>query len=225
MRIPAVLAVVALALVGPFLPGSFSELPSESTSNSYPDVARTDSPIPVASPVASLTHPTESEVESRNALGSEALALLGIRWQDLGYKVVFMGNRPGYRGMTICKTRRIEIYVRPGDTARRLAYTLAHEFGHVIDVTHNSAESRARWMEKRGIDPKTPWFGCNACSDYATPAGDFAESLAAMLVGPEFYCGRMMPPPAPTDVPNLSQFFSSIGFSGQLLQIASASGR
>ena len=127
--------------------------------------------------------------------------------------------------MTITRTRRIEIYVRPSDTPRRLAYTLAHEFGHVIDLTHNTVQSRSRWMEKRGIDPKTPWFGCDACSDYGTPAGDFAESFAAMLVGPEFYCGKMRPAPQAADVPNLAPFFGSRALPVERLQFASASVR
>jgi hypothetical protein len=30
----------------------------------------------------------------------------------------------------------------------------------------------------RGIPASTPWFGCSYCSDFATPAGDFAETYA-----------------------------------------------
>src|SRR5688572_12614493 len=224
MRIPAILAIVALTLVGPFLPGSLTQLPSELISNSFPDAVRSDSREagPAAGSVLAATRPTDAQLGPQAARERAALELLQFPWQELGYKVVFMGSRPGYRGMTITRTRRIEIYVRPSDTPRRLAYTLAHEFGHVIDLTHNTVQSRSRWMEKRGIDPKTPWFGCDACSDYGTPAGDFAESFAAMLVGPEFYCGKMMPPPRAEEVRDLATFF---GGPAQQLQFASASAR
>lgn len=227
MRIPAVLAIIALTLVGPFLPGSLPILPSELISNSYPDASRSNSQATdqTAQLVVTTPRPTDAELGPQAARERAALELLRFPWQELGYKVVFMGSRPGYRGMTISATRRIEIYVRPSDTPRRLAYTLAHEFGHVIDLTHNTIESRSRWMEKRGIDPKTPWFGCNACSDYGTPAGDFAESFASMLVGPEFYCGKMMPPPRAEDVPDLAPFFGGLDLPAQQLQFASASGR
>ena len=227
MRIPAIFSIVALTLVGPFLPGSLPVLPSELISNSYPDAGRKDSRAGdlTAQSDLSAPRPTDAELGPQAARERAALELIQFPWQELGYKVVFMGARPGYRGMTISATRRIEIYVRPGDTPRRLAYTLAHEFGHVIDLTHNTGESRSRWMQKRGLDPRTPWFGCNACSDYSTPAGDFAESFAAMLVGPEFYCGKMMPAPQAADVPDLAPFFKPLGLPVQQLQFASASDR
>ena len=62
-------------------------------------------------------------------------------------------------------------------------------------------------MELRGIDPGTAWFGCNRCSDYNTPAGDFAETFALLLIGPQYFRGRIAARPAIWELPALSSFF------------------
>ena len=41
-----------------------------------------------------------------------------------------------------------------------------------------TASSRAAYAAMRGIPAGTPWFGCSYCTDFATPAGDFAETYA-----------------------------------------------
>jgi hypothetical protein len=98
--------------------------------------------------------------------------------------------------MTISDRRRIEVYVRPDDTPLQLAFDLAHEIGHAFDLERNNQERRNRWRALRGIDPSVPWFGCNRCPDYETPAGDFAETFAYMLLGPGSYHSRMAPQPS-----------------------------
>jgi hypothetical protein len=85
-----------------------------------------------------------------------------------------------------------------------VAYDIAHEIGHVIDLTFNTAQSRREWMELRGIDPSTPWFGCNRCSDYNTPSGDFAETFALLLRGPKYFRSRIAAPPTADAIPALS---------------------
>ena len=62
-------------------------------------------------------------------------------------------------------------------------------------------------MELRGIDPATAWFGCDRCSDYNTPAGDFAETFARLLCGPKYYRSRIAALPAPEQIDALMQFF------------------
>ena len=62
-------------------------------------------------------------------------------------------------------------------------------------------------MELRGIDPKTPWFGCSRCSDYKTPAGDFAETFALLLLGPGNFAGRIAPLPTAEQILMLKPFF------------------
>jgi hypothetical protein len=139
-----------------------------------------------------------------------ALALIPFPWQQLHYQIVFLGPRRGFRAMTITGEHRIEIYARPADGSRALAYDIAHELGHVIDVTFNTKETRQKWMELRGIDPLTPWFGCDACSDFNTPSGDFAESFAFLLLGPGHFSGRMVPAPTEAQIPGLVSFFPKV---------------
>jgi hypothetical protein len=96
-----------------------------------------------------------------------------------------------------------------------LAFEIAHELGHAIDLTFNTDETRARWMKSRGIDPATPWFGCNRCSDYNTPAGDFAETFALLLLGSGQFSGRIAPAPTSEQVPTLISFFPEGFLRGQ----------
>jgi hypothetical protein len=136
-----------------------------------------------------------------------ALALIGFPWQQLQYDIVFMAPRPGVRAMTFFGEHRIEVYARPNDDERLLAFDIAHELGHAIDVTRNTGESRRKWLNARGIDPSTPWFGCSGCSDFNTPAGDFAETFALFLLGPGHFSARIAPPPSAEQIPALASFF------------------
>jgi hypothetical protein len=134
------------------------------------------------------------------------LSMINYPWQDLGFKVVFKGSRAGYRAMTLTARKQIEVYARPGEDAFMQAFDLAHEFGHAFDLKNNDRERRQKWLQLRGIDPSTPWFGCDACPDYATPAGDFAETFAYLLLGPGSYHSLMAPPPKPDQIPALAKF-------------------
>jgi hypothetical protein len=141
---------------------------------------------------------------TRNAA---ALALIPFSWQQLHYQIVFMPPQPGVRGMIFQREHRIEIYARPADDARHIAYDIAHELGHAIDMTFNTAKTRRKWMQMRGIDPSTPWFGCDRCTDFSTPAGDFAEAFALLLLGPGHFAGRIAPPPTDEQLTALRPFF------------------
>jgi hypothetical protein len=139
-----------------------------------------------------------------------ALGMIHFPWQQLNYKIVFLAPRPGVRAMTFPDQHRIEVYARPNDDVRLLAYDIAHELGHAIDVTRNTKESRKNWTRLRGIDPATPWFGCNGCSDFDTPAGDFAETFAFLMLGPKDFHGRIAPPPTAEQISGLYAFFPSL---------------
>jgi len=134
------------------------------------------------------------------------LNLIHYPWQDLGYSVVFKGSRLGYRAMTLTAHRRIEIYVRPGEVLMNQAFDLAHELGHAFDLKNNDDERRRKWCELRGIKPSAPWFGCDACPDYGTPAGDFAETFAYLLLGPGNFHSMMAPAPGLDQVEKLAEF-------------------
>src|SRR5215831_11716630 len=81
-----------------------------------------------------------------------ALAMIPFPWQRLKYDIVFLQPRLGVRAMTFPKEHRIEIYARPQDDIHLLAYDIAHELGHAVDMTYNTNETRRKWMELRGID-------------------------------------------------------------------------
>lgn len=139
-----------------------------------------------------------------------ALASIHFPWQQLKYEIAFMAPRPGFRAMTFPSQHRIEIYVRPNDSVSLLAYDIAHELGHAIDMTYNTAETRKNWMHVRGIDPSTPWFGCDGCTDFDTPAGDFAETFALLMLGPKDFRGRIAPRPTAQQTSTLSAFYSAL---------------
>jgi hypothetical protein len=145
--------------------------------------------------------------EARVPRPASALDMIQVPWQDLGYEIVFRPPRTGFRAMTLPAKHRIEVYARLQDDVELLAFDIAHELGHAIDLVYNTAETRRQWMQARGIDPETIWFGCNRCSDYNTPAGDFAETFALMLRGPKYFRSRIAARPSPEQFGTLTSFF------------------
>jgi hypothetical protein len=145
--------------------------------------------------------------EARAPRPAVALEMIQVPWQELGYEIVFMPPRPGFRAMTLPAKHRIEVYARPQDDVEMLAFDIAHELGHALDLTYNTAETRRHWMEVRGIDSETAWFGCDRCSDYNTPAGDFAETFALLLRGPKYFRSRIAAPPTSEQAHVLARFF------------------
>jgi hypothetical protein len=89
---------------------------------------------------------------------------------------------------------------------RDLAYDIAHELGHAFDLGRNDSARRRQWRRLRGIDVNLPWFGCNRCSDYDTPAGDFAETFAFLLLGPGNYRSKLGQPPNELQAEELARF-------------------
>jgi hypothetical protein len=157
--------------------------------------------------LALLAGPGSAEAPANR--NEAALSLIPFDWHQLHYNIVFLAPRRGVRAMIFPSQHKIEVYARPADDSRQLAYDIAHELGHAIDMTFNTADSRKQWMEARGIDPKTQWFGCSRCSDFKTPAGDFAETFAFLLLGPGNFSGRIAPPPKAEQVSALKAFFAA----------------
>ena len=112
--------------------------------------------------------------------GQAALASLRDGAGQAGFDVVFAPARPAYLGLTHLDARRIEVFVRTCDrqSIELLRHVLAHEVGHAHDTGLMSSTQRAAWLVARGIPAGTPWYGCSGCTDFATPAGDFAEVYA-----------------------------------------------
>jgi hypothetical protein len=146
------------------------------------------------------------ETESQKRRKAAVLSMIRFPWNRLGYEIAFLGPRPGYRAMTLVEKRRIEIYMRPGESALLQAYDLAHELGHAFDLEYNDTARRQRWLQLRGIKSSSPWFGCDGCPDYSTPAGDFAETFALLVLGPGNYHSHMAQPPRRAQIPELLAF-------------------
>ena len=117
--------------------------------------------------------------------GQAALASLKGGAPRTGFSVSFHSARSGVMGMTFLNERRIEMYVRSCDKqpTELLRHVMAHELGHAWDTTQMSGVERAGFMAARGIPATTGWYGCSGCSDFATPAGDFAEVYAQWARG------------------------------------------
>jgi hypothetical protein len=65
-------------------------------------------------------------------------------------------------------------------------------------------------MQARGIDPRTPWYGCSRCADFATPAGDFAEVYAQWATGASSNRSQLSGDPGRAELAGLaSRFFGA----------------
>ena len=141
-----------------------------------------------------------------------AMALVSYPWQQLGYRILFEGAQPGMQGRT--SPRRlgtIEIYVRPGVSADDLAHVIAHEIGHAVDLVYGNDQRRSVWLQLRGAAPQ-PWFPCNMCDDFSTPAGDFAETFAYWQLH-DYSRSRLASLPTPAQLSQLAQLFGPPGTS------------
>jgi len=141
--------------------------------------------------------------------GATILARIRYPYWGLSFSIEFLGARNGYLGFTSYADRRIEVYVRPcsQQSDAVLMHTIAHEIGHAVDYTFGDVTRRARWQRIRGIPADTPWYGCFRCTDYNTPAGDFAESFAFWQVGSAGYRSTMAGPPSPAQLRALGATF------------------
>lgn len=163
---------------------TFATSTSESTSTSAASTTSLETTTSMATTTSSsTTSSTTSEPtvvsNSPESVGAAAEALLPFNWQTAlpGWNVVYLGSRSGYRGLTFPYEKRIEMYVRDGDTGQSLAGILAHELGHAIDVTHFNDSDRSVWLNARG-QSGAQWWPDAYASDFETGAGDFAEAFA-----------------------------------------------
>lgn len=118
-------------------------------------------------------------------VGEVALGGIAYPWRSVldGWAIVFLEGRPGLLGGTWTYEKRIEVYVRPDHTVDEVAFTLAHEMGHAVDVTLLGEAERERWRAARGIGADVPWWADSGATDFSSCSGDWAESFAVWLVG------------------------------------------
>jgi hypothetical protein len=115
-------------------------------------------------------------------------------------------------GLTHLKQRRIEMFVRSceAQSDALLRHVMAHELGHAYDTTHMTSAKRAAWQRVRGIPASTPWYGCSGCTDFATPAGDYAEVYAQWARGATSNKSQLSGAPGPAELAGLArQFFGA----------------
>ncbi|MCU1623126.1 MAG: hypothetical protein JWL79_1971 [Frankiales bacterium] len=155
----------------------------------------------IAAPVAVV------RTETPNQRGQRVLASLHYNWQRMGYRIVFLPERQGYLGFTDGGTKTVTIWVRRSETDLVLAHSIAHELGHVLDFTQGSAAKHAAYLALRNLNPTTSWYGCNGCTDYRTPAGDWAEVFAYWLAGPGDFRSQLGPPPSATRMKAIAQLY------------------
>ena len=124
--------------------------------------------------------------------GAAALAEISYPWRQLlpEWEIQFLSGEVGAYGYTLTRENRIDIYVREDQSHELLAHVVAHEIGHAVDVTLNDSDDRARWQAMRDIEGE-PWWPDNRAADFATGAGDFAESFAAWQVGPDSFRSQL----------------------------------
>lgn len=146
------------------------------------------------------TQPSEPSIPSTPAevQGFEALEQIDFPWRDRlsGWTIEFHPERSGYFGLTNVTDKRIDIYVREGQSPELLTHVIAHELGHAFDVTYNDADDRDRWKAARQIEDAS-WWPDNAASDFATGAGDFAESFAYWQTGGTEFRSAIQNEPTP----------------------------
>ena len=155
---------------------------------------------------ATLAPPAAAESYAQT-VGRAALEQIDYPIESLGWTVAFRPGKPGYLGLAIGPKRRIEIYVRSTHGVTDVAHTLAHELGHAVDLTYGSSYRRSEYLRMRGFSKDAEWFGCDSCTDYATPAGDFAEVFEYWLLGGGDYRSQLSGPPASTTLEHISTLF------------------
>ncbi|MFN0028785.1 MAG: ImmA/IrrE family metallo-endopeptidase [Acidimicrobiales bacterium] len=139
------------------------------------------------------------------AVGDRVLQRIDYPWRErlAGWDITFMGPRPGFLGATITNERRIEIYVDGQRSVDELAFTVAHELGHAVDLTLLNGTERDGWLAARGV-PGEAWWAANAESDYAVGAGDWAEAFAVWQLGGSGY-STLAGPPTPSQLALLAR--------------------
>jgi hypothetical protein len=157
--------------------------PPTPAAGSAPEPTPTPTPTPTPAPAPAGPAPVaDDQADCDHRCRGERLHQQLRVHEPPRWSVVFEGEHPAYLGLADSRTRTITIYLRASLPDRVLLWTLYHEVGHSHDFTFLNTAERDRWSAARGYAGAT-WFGCNGCSDYETPAGDWAEAFASCHTG------------------------------------------
>jgi hypothetical protein len=180
--------------------------PPPTTAVTAPPTTRVTSP-PTTRVTAPRVVAASATVEER---GAAALALINFPWQQLGYRVDFVGGRVGVLGETNSTLHTITIYVRDGQTPQQLARTIAHEMGHALDFSFTTIAEARQYLAIRNLpyDVKDWYPTCDGCTDFGSPAGDFAETFAYYLFGPGDFRSLIGSEPTAEQLAQLTAIFS-----------------
>lgn len=152
-----------------------------------PHVTASVAPAPAPTPVAPVAV----------AALTPAAILAGVhyRWQQLGYRIEFLGPQPGYSGMTYPGPRLIDIYLSPGEPLAQATFVTAYELGHALDIERNTTATRSQWLTDRQAVTGTQWWACDACNEDAAGAGDFSNVFAWWATGVDLWRSTVAPQP------------------------------
>lgn len=141
--------------------------------------------------------------------GQAALEALRRPSDASRFTVGFEPGRDDFLGLATVHERRLEVFVRSCDAQSDalLRHVVAHELGHLVDGDRMTDALREEYRRLRGIPAGTPWFGCNSCADFATPAGDFAEVYAQWQRGATSNRSQLAPAPSKGELADLAARF------------------
>ena len=125
----------------------------------------------------------------------------------LGYRMVFKPSVHGLLGLTDGGARTVTVYIRSTESDLVLAHSIAHEIGHALDFSRGSEAKHQLYLSIRHLSTSQYWYGCNNCTDYATPAGDWAEVFAQWLAGPGDFRSQMAGVPSSSQLSQLGELF------------------
>ena len=210
-----------LAPVAATTPLSPSVITPETDAAEAPEPAATEAPSPAAAapaPAAPVRTTPRHQAPTADACsgpgwqaerGRRALASLRDSGQRSGVTVSFKAAKSGYLGLTFPAQHHVDVFVRScaAESAALLRHVVSHEMGHAYDAAHMTPALRDAYKAMRGIPASTPWFGCNYCSDFATPAGDFAETYSQWQRGTADSRTKMAPMPSASQLAAIAAAF------------------
>jgi hypothetical protein len=164
---------------------------------------------PKAAPVRHTTAVVTRTVstESYLARGTRIYNSFHYDVTKLGYRMVFKPSVHGLLGLTDGGARTVTVYIRSTESDVVLAHSIAHEIGHALDFSRGSDAKHQLYLSIRHLSTSQYWYGCNNCTDYATPAGDWAEVFAQWLAGPGDFRSQMGGVPSSAQLSQLGDLF------------------